>query len=1119
MLIAVLLRFSACFLHGSYVECVSVLSGIYIKGFKTFARPVRMPLEGGVTAIVGPNGSGKSNITDSVLFALGEQSAGVLRAGAMSELIFSGSETLPPAGAAEVTLVLDNASGEISLPYREVSLTRRISRAGDTEYRINGTRARLQDVRAVAGEAGIGRHSILRQGAVDAIVAGGAAACRLALEEAAGLGVYRRRRLSASRRLEKAASQLEKTRQLETELANQLRRMEREAAAAREYREIEARYRELSLAHLYRTATRDLEGLQRRLEEGRSHTAELSARGESLREEEETLSRRSAELEGELRETEDFLEGLEDGAEDLRSESLRADRNLFRLEAGREGDRRRSVSRLEEELRRVSRTLASLEAGIGDLEAEHGTNSEEATRRSRVATQARQRAAESEKQRSRLATDLEVLRGRLARTAPEEGDRRALAEEELARLAAVAESLERPPQGDPASRLAGLREWLGERLSLVEARAEEADRRRGALAAAIGRAESTVRALQEAAPSGTGTRLCEVIRARPGYEAAVEAALGEFGAGVLARNVDEGMRILSSTERVAVRLDAVRVEEGETPPGKPLVDCVEVVDERYAEAVERLLGGIYVTEEPQVSAPSNGYVTVTREGLRLTRTSVSLRPGGDGFAREARLAREAERLDTLEKGPGETLYDLRERISDASWRIERLAARSQDISTLADRSLRVRALLAREARRRRAAAEEFRSYLLAQQTLRETLSAEAREKEEALRSAEEALAGAESEVAAATRAASAADTAAEESARRLKGVRTALSEGRDRRDRISRRLARARDISGRDTHRAAQVASLAASVSGRLMTTVRERRNALRAVRSRTTVAHRRCSAEQTDLARQAAALAGDLAAARAAVERLREDLLRTKAQAAEASDEIQTEWGATLETARREAERQPPDTAEQRGRLARRLKRFGDVNLLALSQEQDLRERHELIAAQRADAEAAATELNRIILSIDREIESRFSETFGRVRGAFREMVPRMMEGASGVLDLSEEGVEVGLRLGRRGWKPLRVLSGGERALLALSFLFSVFLSRPGGDAGAFCVLDEAEAALDDLNLARFLAVVDSHRASGQYLLVTHQKRTMAAADVLYGVVQDAAGATTVVSKRMQGE
>src|SRR5215218_8455704 len=128
MLAAHLLRFSACFLLGSYVECVLVLSGIYIKGFKTFARPVRMPLGGGVTAIVGPNGSGKSNITDAILFALGEASPSILRAGSMTDLIFSGSDSLPVAGAAEVTLALDNAGGRISLPYREVSLTRRISR-------------------------------------------------------------------------------------------------------------------------------------------------------------------------------------------------------------------------------------------------------------------------------------------------------------------------------------------------------------------------------------------------------------------------------------------------------------------------------------------------------------------------------------------------------------------------------------------------------------------------------------------------------------------------------------------------------------------------------------------------------------------------------------------------------------------------------------------------------------------------------------------------------------------------------------------------------------------------------------------------------------------------------
>src|SRR5215210_2222622 len=293
-----------------------------------------MPLEGGITSIVGPNGSGKSNITDAVLFAIGEQSPGVLRAGAMSELIFAGSETLPGASAAEVTLVLDNEAGWISLPYKEVSITRRISRGGETEYRINGSRARLADIRAVAGEAGLGRHSILRQGAVDSIVAGGAAACRLALEEAAGLGVYRRRRVAASRRLERADAQLEQSRKLEA-------------------------------------------GLESRLQH----------------------------IEEELRKTEVQLEGLEDGAEDLRVEALRADRALLRLEAGhgREGEMKLAVSRLEDELRRVSQTMEGLEGQVGDLEAEGVGRREESDRLQEVLARSREESASAERERARLA--------------------------------------------------------------------------------------------------------------------------------------------------------------------------------------------------------------------------------------------------------------------------------------------------------------------------------------------------------------------------------------------------------------------------------------------------------------------------------------------------------------------------------------------------------------------------------------------------------------------------------------------------------------------------------------------------------------------------------------------
>ncbi|MCD6052957.1 MAG: hypothetical protein K0Q96_149 [Rubrobacteraceae bacterium] len=1018
-----------------------MLSAIYIKGFKTFARPVRMPLEGGITSIVGPNGSGKSNITDAVLFAIGEQSPGVLRAGAMSELIFAGSETLSGARAAEVTLVLDNEDGRISLPYREVSITRRISRSGETEYGINGSRARLADVRAVAGEAGLGRHSILRQGAVDAIVAGGAAACRLALEEAAGLGVYRRRRVSASRRLERADVQLERSRQLEAELEGQLRRIEREAAAARAYREIESRYRELSLAHLYRVATRELNGLRGKLDEARTEASELAARERDVREEEAGIESRLQQLEDGLGKTEQRLEALEDGAEDLRVEALRSDRTLLRLEAGRgrEGETKLTVSRLEDELRRVSQTLAGLEDRARDLEAETLERREESDRLQKVVARSSEKSASADSERDRLAGELDGLRARLAGLGSQ-SEQRVMSEEGLSHLAAVISDLE---ESEDRTTMENLRDQVDGMLARVDGLAEEISRRRGVLAAAVGRAESRVRALRETAPDGTSTRLYEVIRARPGYEVAVEAALGEYGAGVLAENLDEGMKLLSDAEPVAVRLDARAMESNGALPGKPLIECVEVLDARYDEAVRRLLTGIFVVDRPDDGANANGYVAVTRDGFRLTRTGVSLRPGPGNLARKTRLAAWMNHLEALKEGPGGTLYDLREAVSGVSNRLERLAGTVDGLAALAERTARARALVSREARRRKTAGENSRKAFLERERTLSILSDVTSRTERALAEAKKNAERVREELAASTAAAEAATSAAAASDRRLSELRDTLASGAIRREAISRKLERFAKALRDEAGNSEALAARAARAATKLVTTVRWRRNALRRLRGKAAEAHRRVSAERTTLSRRTVDLAGKLATARANAERLAEEVSRAESAAAEASEEIQAEWGATLDVARHEAEKHEESTDRDRNALARRLKRFGDVNLLALSQEEGLRERHQFVSAQRADAEAAANELNRIIHSVDREIESRFSETFGRVRDAFGEMVPRMLEGSSGVLDLSADGVEIGLRLGRKGWRPLRVLSGGERALLALSFLFSVFLNE----------------------------------------------------------------------------
>src|SRR5829696_2837486 len=671
-----------------------MLSAIFLKGFKTFVRPVRMPLSGGITAIVGPNGSGKSNITDAVLFALGEGSPSILRAGSMDDVVFSGSDTLPAANTAEVTLVLENADGAISLPYREVSLTRRMMRGGENEYRINGVRARMAEVRAVAGEAGLGRHSILRQGSVDAIVAGGAAACRAALEEAAGLGVFRRRRQTAARKLERAAAQLESGRQLEMELADQLRRIETEAAAAREYRELEARYRRFSLACLYRAVTHDLEGLRARLAGAEKEARDLAVRESALS---EGVLRLAAEERGvgdRVREAERRTEGLENGLEGLRAEALRAERALLRLDGGRDrdADRRRAVSRLKGELEKVAVAVGRVECELDVLERAQSARKEELRNLEGATERGRADLASAAARRAKAAESLEAVRARRGRVASRLDEEEVIGEGELGRLAEARERLSSFSPGKLRGRSAAFLGRLGELRGVSRRLGAELDRRGGILSALIGQAEAEVRALRVSNGEGPGRRLYEVVRALPGYEAAVEAALGHLAGGVLAENLGEGIKYLtgeSPAERVVVRLDAEGVPESRLPPGKPLFECVEVLDDSYGGAVARILGGIYVLEKSHVGAAlNNGYVAVTREGIRLTRTSASRRTVEGEFVREARLAREQMHLHELKNRFGEDLYDLRETTRSATGRLEGLASNAEALDARVARAAR-----------------------------------------------------------------------------------------------------------------------------------------------------------------------------------------------------------------------------------------------------------------------------------------------------------------------------------------------------------------------------------------------------------------------------------------------
>lgn len=1090
-----------------------MLRAIYIKGFKTFARPVRMPLGRGITSVVGPNGSGKSNIADAVAWALGEQRPNVLRAGTMTDVIFSGSETLPAARAAEVTLVLDNGGGEISLPYREVALTRRLTRSGESEYRINGVRSRLQDVRAVAGEAGIGQHSILRQGAVDAIVSGGAEACRSALEEAAGLGIYRRRRHAAARRLERAAERLERSRELEREVAGRLRQMEQEAAAAREYRELESRLRRLSLAHLYRMATRGVGEREEEVRRRERRVAELFERGERLRTRREELERSLRDLDSGVRELDAAIRRLERVSGDLAGELVRGERISARHAAA--GSRReglkRALNRLGMEQENAARAAEELEERVRRLERLHSRERqalEEAEERLR---EERDRSAAAASGVERLKRELQRLldrREKLRRALENAPD--PLPEPLLRRISSLREELDtltlrRGTGGPLPGRLARARR-TARRL------AAELNRREGALAAVVGRLEAEVRALEPRRREGAA-RLEDSIRALPGYEAAVEAALGELAGGVMVESLEGGRRALAAGERVAVRLDAERVAG--RPPGRPLIECVQILKGEHADAIESLLGSFFVVEEPNPRVRLNGWIAVTRDGMRITRASVSRRVEEGEFSRRARFEAGVERLRLLREELGGRLRSLQDTVRDAERRLDGIMVTGDALSAVSQRVWRLSDRIGAGVEGRLRTLE---SELAHSGRIREELD----ELEREIASLKRELSRSRGELQAGTEDLKRAEKAAEKSRERLQRLDARLTgdqlrrdQARERHRRLTRRIRRLERFADSEPGALHQLARRALQTGERASRTLTRRLDELRRQRDGLSRRQRETSSERDRVANLQLEAAGELARARAEAERAREELSRLHESSRRARAEISDEWGATLEEAQQESESLPEEIEKERRELARRVNRFGDVNLLAIAQEDEERRRYEFVSGQRRDAEAAAEDLKRIIQEIDRELKERFDRTFRRIRAAFREIIPRMMAEASGDLELTEEGIEIGLRLRRKGWRPLHMLSGGERALLALSYLFSIFLAR----RGVFCILDEAEAALDDVNLARFLSVVDSYRSGGQFVLVTHQKRTMAAADVLYGVTVDASGASAVVSKRLSGE
>ena len=1149
------------------------LKSLALKGFKSFADSTNMVLEPGVTVVVGPNGSGKSNVVDAMAWVLGAQSPKAVRSQKMDDVIFAGTATRPALGRAEVSITIDNTDGTLGVEFNEVTLTRVLFRTGESEYQMNGVTCRLLDVQELLSDAGVGRqqHVIVSQGQIDAVLNARPEERRAIIEEAAGVLKFRKRKEKAERRLDATEANLLRVQDLLREVRRQLRPLERQAKAAERHETLIVELTDLKTF----VAGREIAGLRTKLESLAgvkldSSTAEqelktalagldtavmaveaqLTARGasdvsdqlvrvEQLRERARGLGavlverRRSLERDkGQLIDA-DVVANLEADAARFRAElvdviaeldtfepaaeALLAEEQAFQSErsqlldaVGSDQPTAKAASAAAEVRGEARSVKAALERSLGDLRR--------ATSRQESLTARLELAAEEAARFRTECDDAGVVEGPLF-------DELAAAEDALAAAEATLDAAreERATAADAASSSSARVEALQMALDAARARAG-AERLQGV--------------------DGVLGTLLDLIEIDAGWEAAVEAALGESLTAVVVSDPESGRAALESlrtsdTSGAVIALGAKFSSHEPVTSGRPVRTHARSAHSDVSALLDGLLGGAVriddLSDALDAAIAHPDAVIVTESGDRFGLSGWRIGAAGSGATAaalddartQAGLAAERlERADAAVAGATDGLAVARRSEQELSRRLDandaKLTAASEG--------------LARAQSERREIQAELESL---DRTIQEATDNGTREQQridelEALLPALESDEQAEADAARARgelRAQLEQRAVALASKRKDLEVRNAgLIEHRqilERRITETERRLEA-DAEARVAAEGQRVViERAMDAIDRLAAIVDAHHTVVDAHHAELVETRRKQSDEVRELTAELDALRRERSTNEQQLDVTRERARKAELDEAEAKLRLE----AAIETLRRDLDIEPavaeaaelpeiPEGATPAGRvreLERELRLLGPINPLALEEFNELQTRHSFLEEQLEDVRSTRRELARVIAAVDAEIQNVFAAAFADVSANFTELFGLLFPGGQGKLklthpdDLLNTGIEVEAKPSGKNVKKLSLLSGGERSLTALAYLFAVFRSRPS----PFYVMDEVEAALDDVNLHRFLGLIQEFRKDAQLIIVSHQKRTMEAGDCLLGVSMQPGGSSKVVTEK----
>lgn len=1149
---------------------MSRLKELRLHGFKTFADPTRFVFERGVTAVIGPNGSGKSNMADAVRWVLGEQSNRSLRTRRADDVIFAGSEGRRPQGMAEAILTLDNSDGWLPIDFSEVSIGRRAFRSGETEYLINGTRARLRDVvdLLAAGRLGANELVVVGQGTVDAALSLRPEERRQLFEEAAGVKNLQVRKNEALARLARASDNLTRVADLIGELKPQVRRLALQAQHQQEHDSLGRRARALVLeVHRRREVI-----ARAALGEARRKKAAADAALESLRADETAGREAIASAEAGYWAAESAARTASERREAAREAFIRAEAEADAVSRRRD-DLASGTARFQAELEAIEETLGAQPVADpdADLAWEAARSAETRWRAAADAFEAADHAA--------LAAEeaLGAARAQAGATIAEAARR----EEALARAAARNEQVEAESRAATGAGAAAADALQAADLELrtaeaaeaeAIARVEAADRERdemqrqadearavsSGLAERVGGMRSELESLRERAESGSrlGSRLADagwhalMDTIEPPREAwpAIEALVG----GELQQTLlwqDEELVERAADARGSARLlvgDDDAAADGRSRALAAVGASRTVAEWIGAGSSQRLFARAVVAPDLATllrgwrDLPA-GWVAVTPEGdLADERGLVIVRGRQDEavgeaarqHARRRELAELVTSLEAEQAHAGEVAgRALVAATSARQAREEALAARSQ---------AEIRATAARAAN---AHMTEVLEHARAQAS---SLVAEL----ETIRSA----------------GASATGPSAAPPLRDAELDLLATAAIAAQRDRTELGAKRDELRAGWETAQAAADATDAARRGAGYEQALRmARREQLRAALE-ADLAGLAALEEQCAAAIEAVAVAtanvGEATAERdawnAERDRLRADLLereRSRGGAASRLTELERDAQASALEAQRHAdeltaigrerdlaiESLPPtveasdlgaedaglatgDTEatleviqDELGKVRRTISQIGSVNPFAIDEHRELSGRLETLVAQDADLSAASAATEQLIGRLDDDIAEQFNAAFVAIGAKFDEFCRLLFAGGSASLQMSDAdgevgGIEIAVQPPGKRLQRLPMLSGGERALTGVALLFAMLSVNPV----PFCILDEVDAALDEANIGRFADALRVLAQAIDFVVITHNRATIETADTIYGVTMTDAAVSRLLSLRL---